>query len=307
MSEFIAIAGVDVVGRFPDPYRAYTCCAAGIFASSNQPEQARRFIDTSQVTLQPQPLPKQGWSRSGSGCRERSPRRIRNALMGNALDFSFLGEYWPALARGVAWTLMMTCVSLVPGAALGVLCALARVYGSPGIARFAAVYVEIIRNTPSLIQAFWLFFGLASIGLRLSPFVAAVLALSINFAAYVGEIIRAGLEATPRGEIEAADCLGLTPFQRIIAIELPQTVERMLPALIGQSILMMLSTSILYQISAEELTGVAWYIQSFTFRSFEVYLVVAVLYVAMTGLMRALLSGAGLLASSRFRRLRTPL
>jgi len=77
-------------------------------------------------------------------------------------------------------------------------------------------------------QAFWLFFGLASIGLRLSPFVAAVLTLTINFAAYVGEIIRAGLEATPRGEIEAADCLGLTPFQRIIAIELPQAVERML-------------------------------------------------------------------------------
>jgi len=69
---------------------------------------------------------------------------------------------------------------------------------------------------------------------------------------------------------------------------------------------MMLSTSIMYQISAEELTGVAWYIQSFTFRSFEVYLVVAVLYVAMTSLMRAVLSGAGLLASSRFRHLRTP-
>jgi len=227
--------------------------------------------------------------------------------MNNELDFSFLGEYWPALARGVVWTLMMTFVSLVPGAALGVLCVLARVFGAHGVSRFAAVYVEIIRNTPSLIQAFWLFFGLASIGLRLSPFVAAVLTLSINFAAYVGEIIRAGLEATPRGEIEAADCLGLTPFQRIIAIELPQSVERMLPALIGQSILMMLSTSIMYQISAEELTGVAWYIQSFTFRSFEVYLVVAVLYVAMTSLMRAVLSGAGLLASSRFRHLRTPL
>ncbi|PWC78100.1 amino acid ABC transporter permease [Azospirillum sp. TSH64] len=227
--------------------------------------------------------------------------------MAGELDFGFLSDYWPAIAWGVVWTFVMTVASLIPGAAFGVLCALARVYGSPTIARIAAVYVEVIRNTPSLIQAFWLFFGLASLGLRLSPFMAAVLALSINFAAYVGEIIRAGLEATPHGEIEAADCLGLSPLQRITAIELPQAIERVFPALVGQSILMMLSTSIMYQISAEELTGVAWYIQSFTFRSFEIYMIVAALYIGMTGLMRAALSSVGLLVFTRYRRLRTPL
>jgi polar amino acid transport system permease protein len=223
------------------------------------------------------------------------------------LDFSFLTEYWPALVRGVAWTLVMTFCSIVPGAFLGILCALARVYGSRATERVASAYVEIIRNTPSLIQAFWLFFGLASLGVRLSPFVAAVIALSINFGAYVGEIIRAGLVATPHGQIEAADCLGLTPLQRITAIELPQAIERMLPSLVGQSVLMMLSTSIMYQISAEELTGVAWYIQSFTFRSFEVYLVVAVLYIAITAFLRASLTGAGFVAFTRLRRLRIPL
>jgi polar amino acid transport system permease protein len=128
---------------------------------------------------------------------------------------------------------------------------------------------------------------------RLSSFLAAVIALSINFGAYVGEIIRAGLVATPHGKIKAADCLGLTPLQRITAIELPQAIERMLPSLVGQSVLMMLSTSIMYQISAEERTGVAWYIQSFTFRSFEVYLVVAVLYIAITAFLRASLTPGG--------------
>lgn len=223
------------------------------------------------------------------------------------LDFTFLGEYWPALVRGACWTVVMTAASLVPGAVLGVLCALARVYGSPGLGRVAAVYVEAIRNTPSLIQAFWLFFGLPFLGLHLSPFTAAVLTLSINFGAYTGEILRAGLEGTPHGQIEAADCLGLSPLQRIASVELPQAFERMLPALVGQSILMMLSTSIMYQISAEELTGAAWYIQSFTFRSFEIHLIVAAVYVVITVLMRLSLSGCGLLAFARLRRLRTPL
>ena len=223
------------------------------------------------------------------------------------LDFTFLGEYWPALLRGAWWTVVMTVASLVPGAFLGALCALARVHGSPSMGRAVGVYIEVIRNTPSLIQAFWLFFGLSSLGLHISPFTAAVLTLSINFGAYVGEILRAGLEGTPSGQIEAADCLGLSPLQRITSVELPQAVERMLPALVGQSILMMLSTSIMYQISAEELTGVAWYIQSFTFRSFEIYIVVAVIYVVITVAMRASLAGCGLLAFTRLRRLRTPL
>lgn len=223
------------------------------------------------------------------------------------LDFSFLSEYWPQLAWGIVATLLMTLASLVPGVVLGTFCALARVHGSAPLQRAAAVYVEVIRNTPSLIQAFWLFFGIASLGVRVSPFAAAVLTLSINFGAYVGEIIRAGLEATPKGQIEAADCLGLTPLQRITTIELPQAVERVLPALVGQSVLMMLSTSIMYQISAEELTGVAWYIQSFTFRSFEIYMVVAVIYVIITALVRTALSGAGWLAFARLRRLGTPL
>ncbi len=223
------------------------------------------------------------------------------------LDFSFLDEYMGQILGGIVSTLLMTVLALIPGAMLGIVCALARVHGSRNADRIAGFYVEIIRNTPSLIQAFWLFFGLASLGIRLSPFTAAVIALIVNFGAYTGEIIRAGLEATPKGQIEAADCLALSPFQRILYIELPQAFERVYPALVGQSILMMLSTAIMYQISAQELTGVAWLIQSFTFRSFEIYLVVAVIYIIITALMRGLLNGAGLLAFARLRRLRTPL
>ena len=222
-------------------------------------------------------------------------------------DFSFLSDYWGQIGRGIFSTVLMTFMALVPGALLGILCAIARVHGTKTIDRIAGIYVEVIRNTPSLIQAFWLFFGLSSLGFHLSPFTAAVIALTVNFGAYVGEIIRAGLEATPKGQIEAADCLAFSPVQRIFYIELPQAVERVYPALVGQSILMMLSTAIMYQISAEELTGVAWLIQSFTFRSFEIYMVVAAIYIIVVALMRGLLNGAGLLTFSRLRKLRTPL
>ncbi len=223
------------------------------------------------------------------------------------LDFSFLADYWGQIGQGVVSTIMMTLLALIPGAVLGVICAIARVHGTRTADRIAGTYVEVIRNTPSLIQAFWLFFGLSSMGFHLSPFTAAVIALTVNFGAYVGEIIRAGLEATPKGQIEAADCLALSPAQRILYIELPQAIERVYPALVGQSILMMLSTAIMYQISAEELTGVAWLIQSFTFRSFEIYMVVAVIYIIVVALMRGLLNGAGLIAFARLRKLRTPL
>ena len=222
-------------------------------------------------------------------------------------DFSFLNEYLPDLIRGIWLTIGMTLASILPGFVLGTAVAVARLRGRPGVKRIATIYVEAIRNTPLIIQVFWLFFGLAALQIYIGPFAAAVIALVINVGAYTAEIMRAGFQSIPRGQLEAADCLALSPFQSLIQIEVPQAVERVYPALVSQFVLMMLATSIMSQISAEELTGVAYMIQSFTFRGFEVYLVIAVIYLGLASALRLLLMGIAEVSFPRRRRLRTPL
>lgn len=222
-------------------------------------------------------------------------------------DFSFLKDFLPDLMNGIWLTIGMTLVSIVPGFVLGTAVAVARLRGRPAIQRVATVYVEAIRNTPLIIQVFWLFFGLAVLQVHIGPFAAAVIALIINVGAYTAEIMRAGFKSIPRGQLEAADCLALSPFQKLVSIEVPQAVERVYPALVSQFVLMMLATSIMSQISAEELTGVAYMIQSFTFRGFEVYLVIAVIYLALASALRLLLTGLAEISFPRRRRLGTPL
>ncbi|MEE7461252.1 ABC transporter permease [Methylobacterium fujisawaense] len=222
-------------------------------------------------------------------------------------DFTFLNEYGPDLWRGVWLTLGMTAASIVPGFVLGTLCAVGRLYGPWWLARITVVYVEAIRNTPLVIQVFWLFFGLAVLQVRIGAFPAAVIALVINVGAYTAEIMRAGFETIPKGQVEAASCLALTRAQVIWGILFPQAVERVYPALVSQFVLMMLATSIMSQISAEELTGAAYQIQAFTFRGFEVYLVIAMIYVVLAAVLRLLLLGCATAAFPRRRRLGTPL
>ncbi|MFB0493707.1 polar amino acid transport system permease protein [Methylobacterium sp. OAE515] len=223
------------------------------------------------------------------------------------LDFAFLNEYGPDLVRGVWLTLGMTAASILPGFVLGTLCAVGRLYGPPCLRRAAIIYVEAIRNTPLVIQVFWLFFGLAVLQVRIGAFPAAVIALVINVGAYTAEIMRAGFETIPKGQVEAASCLALTRRQVIWGVQFPQAVERVYPALVSQFVLMMLATSIMSQISAEELTGAAYQIQAFTFRGFEVYLVIAGIYVVMAAALRLVLLGCATVAFPRRRRLGTPL
>jgi len=222
-------------------------------------------------------------------------------------DFSFLNDYLPDLVNGIWLTIGMTLASVVPGFVLGTGVAVARLRGGPWMRRIATAYVEAIRNTPLIIQVFWLFFGLAALQVHIGAFAAAVIALVINVGAYTAEIMRAGFQSIQRGQLEAASCLALSPFQSLLYIEVPQAVERVYPALVSQFVLMMLATSIMSQISAEELTGVAYMIQSFTFRGFEVYLVIAVVYLGLASLLRILLMGVAEISFPRRRRLRTPL
>jgi polar amino acid transport system permease protein len=227
--------------------------------------------------------------------------------MGIELDFPAVLERWPSFLDGAVLTLELALFATVLGALLGTLAAVGRGTHSALIARGCKVYVEAIRNTPLLVQIFLVYFGLASIGLKLSAFTVAVAALTINVGAYTAEIMRAGFEAIPRGQIEAAEGLALSRFQIYWHIILLPAIERVYPALTSQFVLLMLASSVCSQISAEELTAVANYIQSDSYRAFETYIIVAVLYIILSLVMRAGFWGLGLVLFPRRRRLGTAL
>ncbi|MBW8725962.1 MAG: amino acid ABC transporter permease [Inquilinus limosus] len=222
-------------------------------------------------------------------------------------DFDSLRDYWPSFLHGALMTLQMTLVATVLGLAIGIVCAIGRRGRSRWIAGLCGAYVEIVRNTPYLIQIFFLFFGLSSIGLRLPIFAAAVLTMVINVGAYTAEIVRAGMDTVPPGQVEAAQALGLSTPQIYWDVILRPALERVYPALTSQFVLMMLSSSVTSQISAEELTAIANNIQSDTFRPFETYIVVALLYLAMALLLKFGFHLFGQAIFPRRRRLGTPL
>jgi polar amino acid transport system permease protein len=222
-------------------------------------------------------------------------------------DFPAVLERWPNFLAGAALTLELAAFSTVCGAVLGTLAAVGRGSQSSLIAGACKIYVEAIRNTPLLVQIFLVYFGLASLGLKFSAFTVAVAALTINVGAYTAEIMRAGFEAIPRGQIEAAEGLALSRLQIYWHIILLPAIEKVYPALTSQFVLLMLASSVCSQISAEELTAVANYIQSDTYRAFETYIIVAVLYIILSLVMRAGFWGLGLVLFPRRRRLGTPL
>jgi polar amino acid transport system permease protein len=154
-------------------------------------------------------------------------------------------------------------------------------------------YVELIRNTPFIIQLFFIFFGLPSLGLRMSELSAANLAMVVNLAAYSCEIIRAGIQATPRGQFEAGASLAMTPFETFRHVVLAPALQRIWPALSSQVVIVMLGSAVVSQIAAEDLTFAANFIQSRNFRAFETYLVTTALYLALAIALRQALGGIG--------------
>ncbi len=192
------------------------------------------------------------------------------------------------LLQGALLTLQLSAVTMAWGLAIGVVGALARSWGPPPVRLAATAYVEAIRNTPLLIQLFLVFFGLPSAGIRLDANTAAVVALSVNLGAYATEIVRAGVEAVHKSQIEAGLSLGLSRLEVFRYIVLFPALKTIYPALASQFILLMLATSIVSQIAAAELFHMASVLQSRTFRDFEVYIVAAGMYLAMALLFRAL-------------------
>ena len=209
------------------------------------------------------------------------------------LDFVAVLVDWPLLLRGLLATVVLTAISAVLGMVLGIACAWARTWGPRTLGALVAAYVELIRNTPFIVQLFFLFFGLPSLGLRLSPEAASVLAMVINLGAYAAEIVRAGVQATPLGQIEAGLSLALTRRQVFLRVVLPPALSRVWPAMVSQIVIVMLGSAVCGQIATQELSYYANLIQSRNFRAFEAYIVVTALYLALAVGLRALLRWVG--------------
>ena len=208
-------------------------------------------------------------------------------------DFVAIALEWPLLAKGVAWTLGLTSVSAFLGVLLGVVCAWVRTQGPVWLKPSVGAYVELIRNTPFIVQLFFIFFGLPMAGVRLSAEWASVIAMVVNLGAYSAEIVRAGIQATPRGQVEAALSLALSRTQTFAHVVLPPALQRVWPALVSQIIIVMLGSAVCGQISTEELSYAANLIQSRNFRAFEAFIVATVLYLLLSMATRAILNWLG--------------
>jgi len=209
------------------------------------------------------------------------------------LDFVAVLTEWPMLLKGAGITIALTAVSALVGMVVGVACAWARAWGPLPLRLVVGAYVELIRNTPFIVQLFFIFFGLPSLGVRLSSETASIIAMTLNLGAYAAEIVRAGIENTPRGQLEAARSLAMTERQVFLRVVLPPALGRVWPAMVSQIVIVMLGSAVCGQIAAQELSYYTNLIMSRNFRSFEANFVAAAMYLALAIGVRQLLTWAG--------------
>jgi polar amino acid transport system permease protein len=212
-----------------------------------------------------------------------------------SITFDFLAVLvdWRLLLFGTLMTIKLTAIAMVFGSVLGVSCAWARAQGPLWLRPIVGIYVELIRNTPFIVQLFFIFFGLPVLGIKLPAEVASIIAMSLNLGAYATEIVRAGIESTPRGQIEAAQSLAMNRWQIFTRVVLPPALSRVWPSLVSQIIIVMLGSAVCGQISTEELSLVANLIQSRNFRAFEAFIVATAIYLVLSIVLRRLLNWAG--------------
>ncbi|MGF6757087.1 amino acid ABC transporter permease [Paraburkholderia sp. GAS42] len=213
--------------------------------------------------------------------------------MSYAFDFSGFDMYAGMLARGVGVTLGLTAVSTVLGGLVGIAGAGISIGGPRWSRAVVAAYVELIRNTPFIVQLFFIFFGLPGLGIHIDEVSAAILAMTVNLGAYATEIVRAGIDSIPRGQVQAAMALGLHGRQVFRHVVLPQAIANVFPALLSQVLIVMLGSAVVSQISVPDLTYAANFIQSRNFRSFESYVIITATYLFLSIALRQVINRLG--------------
>jgi polar amino acid transport system permease protein len=198
------------------------------------------------------------------------------------LQFGQVAGYVPYLVGGGLVSLALAFLAVAGGMLLGLLGAVGEVFGPRWVHRLVRVYVVFFTNTPQLVQIYFLFFVLPDAGILLSPFQAVLLGMTVNAGAYLTEINRAGVASVPRGELDAAETLGMSLTQTVRHVILPHAVRTLFAPLSNQYIIMVLGTSMAAVFGVEELTGRAFSVNAQTFRSVEIFSIAAILYVAIT-------------------------
>ena len=185
------------------------------------------------------------------------------------------------LLEAARWTILLSLIAIAGGAVLGLALALARVSKLRMLRALAIFYIQIVQGTPLLILLFLSYFGLSLVGLRLDPLVAAGVSLTFYVGAFLGEIWRGCIEAVPRTQWEASDCLGLNRFQQYIYVILPQAVRIATPPTVGFMVQVVKNTSLASIIGFVELTRAGQIVNNSTFQPFLVFLFVAAIYFAI--------------------------
>jgi polar amino acid transport system permease protein len=199
-----------------------------------------------------------------------------------AAYWATIEAYLPGFFKASWLAFEITLVVILLSWACGLAAALAKTSRFRLLRWPATFYIWIIRGTPTLIQVFIFYFGLPQIGIRMSPFMAGALALGINSGAYVAEIVRGGLLAIPKGQMESALAIGLSPVKAMTRIILPQVVRLIIPPLTNEAASTLKNTSLLSTITLVELTLHAQLIIAATYRPFDFYIIAAILYLLMT-------------------------
>ena len=213
--------------------------------------------------------------------------------MSYQLNFTPVIDHFDQLLAGAILTVELTVGGIFFGTLIAVPAAMAKIYGARPLRWLVDAYVEIIRNTPFLVQVFFIYFAMPVLGVRFDPNTAALVALSVNVGAYATEIIRAGIQSINTGQVEAGTALGLSRLQVFRYIVFKPAMRTIYPALTSQFIYLMLTSSVVSVISATDLAAAGNNIQSETFAAFEVYLVITAMYLVLSLVFSALFSAFG--------------
>ena len=194
------------------------------------------------------------------------------------LDFKIILDWWPLILDGFKLTLVIVIGAILLGIPLGGLLAFRRQSRFKVISISSTAFIELFRNTPFMIQVFLLFYVLPFYGIRIPANIVGIIGLALFGSVYYAEIIRAGIDAIPRGQLESARSTGMSYWQSMTNIVLPQTMRIILPPIGNQTLSLVKESSILSTITVQELTMSALIVQGQTFRPFEVFIVITLLY-----------------------------
>jgi polar amino acid transport system permease protein len=213
--------------------------------------------------------------------------------MGYTLIYSQVTEYIPYLLAGAWISLQIVILAFSGGMFFGLILASIKTFGNVTLRRIVIIYVTFFTNTPQLVQIYFLFFALPEIGILLSPFVAVLIGMTLNAAAYMCEIQRAGFLSVRQNELDAARTMSFSIVQQVRFVILPHIMKVLFPPLSNHYILMTLGTSMAAIFGVEELTGRAFNINSETFRSVEIFSITALIYIIITFIATLLLAIIG--------------